>query len=103
MSSWFPLDAAFGFDVALVSDQSEEGSGLVMSGWDYLRTEIPDGTSITSMPYFPPLRFPGQYYDEETSIDRATFPHLLAWTRRIAQLPGWKHPYELMPRGSPDR
>ena len=44
-----------------------------------------------------------QYYEEETSIDRAAFPHLLAWTRRIAQLPGWKHPYELMPRGSPNR
>lgn len=41
-----------------------------------------------------------QYYEEETSIDRTAFPHLLAWTRRIAQLPGWKHPYELMPRGS---
>ncbi|HJY36412.1 MAG TPA: glutathione S-transferase C-terminal domain-containing protein, partial [Steroidobacteraceae bacterium] len=44
-----------------------------------------------------------QFYEEETSIDRAAFPHLLAWTRRIAQLPGWKHPYELMPRGSPNR
>jgi len=44
-----------------------------------------------------------QYYDEETSIDRAAFPNLLAWTQRIAQLPGWKHPYELMPRGAPDR
>ena len=31
------------------------------------------------------------------------FPNLVAWTRRIAQLPGWKHPYELMPRGSPNR
>lgn len=44
-----------------------------------------------------------QYYDEDTSIDRNAFPNLLAWTRRIAQLPGWKHPYDLMPRGSPDR
>ena len=44
-----------------------------------------------------------QYYDEESGIDRDTFPHLTAWTRRIAQLPGWKHPYELMPRGSPNR
>jgi glutathione S-transferase len=33
-----------------------------------------------------------QYYDEESGIDRDTFPHLQAWTRRIAQLPGWKHP-----------
>jgi glutathione S-transferase len=44
-----------------------------------------------------------QYYEEETGIDRNDFPHLLAWTRRIAQLPGWKHPYELMPRGAPGR
>jgi glutathione S-transferase len=40
-----------------------------------------------------------QYYDEETGIDRNDFPHLKAWTERIAALPGWKHPYELMPRG----
>jgi glutathione S-transferase len=39
------------------------------------------------------------YFDEETSIDRAEFPHLLAWTQRIRALPGWKHPYDLMPRG----
>ena len=38
------------------------------------------------------------YYDEATTIDRAQFPNLLAWTRRIAELPGWKHPYDLMPR-----
>jgi glutathione S-transferase len=40
-----------------------------------------------------------QYYDEATGIDRNEFPNLLAWTRRIAALPGWKHPYDLMPRG----
>ena len=39
------------------------------------------------------------YYDEETGIDRSEFPHLMAWTKRIAALPGWKHPYDLMPRG----
>jgi glutathione S-transferase len=40
------------------------------------------------------------YFDEETTIDRSAFPNIRAWTRRIADLPGWKHPYELMPRGS---
>jgi glutathione S-transferase len=40
-----------------------------------------------------------QYFDEETTIDRGAFPNILAWTRRIAALPGWKHPYDLMPRG----
>ena len=39
------------------------------------------------------------YYDEETGVDLATFPNLIAWRDRIAALPGWKHPYELMPRG----
>lgn len=40
-----------------------------------------------------------QYYEEETGIDRGAFPNLNAWSQRIAALPGWKHPYELMPRG----
>jgi len=41
------------------------------------------------------------YYREETGVDLAQFPRLLAWTERVAALPGWKHPYELMPRGQP--
>ena len=40
------------------------------------------------------------YYDEATTIDRDAFPNIRAWTRRIAELPGWKHPYELMPRNA---
>jgi glutathione S-transferase len=40
------------------------------------------------------------YFDEESTIDRNAFPNIRAWTRRIADLPGWKHPYELMPRGA---
>jgi glutathione S-transferase len=37
------------------------------------------------------------YYPQETGIDRTVFPHIKAWADRIAALPGWKHPYELMP------
>jgi glutathione S-transferase len=40
-----------------------------------------------------------QYYDEPTSIDRDAFPNIKAWAARIAELPGWKGPYELMGRG----
>jgi RHS repeat-associated protein len=68
LTPWMPLDATVGFDVSLVTDTSQEGSGVVMGGWDYLRTDIPNGTTTTSMPYFPPLRFPGQYFDEETGL-----------------------------------
>ena len=41
------------------------------------------------------------YYDEATTIDPQSFPNIAAWKQRIAALPGWKHPYELMPRGMP--
>ena len=39
------------------------------------------------------------YYPEETGFDRSAMPNIEAWTKRIAALPGWKHPYDLMPRG----
>lgn len=42
-----------------------------------------------------------QYFDEETGIDRADFPSLLAWRERIAALPGWRHPYALLRRALP--
>jgi len=38
------------------------------------------------------------FHDEPTGIDRKKeFPNVEAWAKRIAALPGWKHPYELMP------
>src|SRR3954453_20335305 len=41
------------------------------------------------------------YPAEETGIDiAADFPALHRWRQRIAALPGWKTPYELMPVGS---
>jgi glutathione S-transferase len=41
------------------------------------------------------------YYEEATTIDHDAFPNIGTWRQRIAALPGWKHPYELMPRGLP--
>jgi glutathione S-transferase len=38
------------------------------------------------------------YYPEETGLDRSATPNMEAWTQRVAALPGWKHPYDLMPR-----
>jgi len=41
------------------------------------------------------------FYSEPTGIDRAReFPNVESWAARIAALPGWKHPYDLMP-GAP--
>ena len=36
------------------------------------------------------------YYDEPFGFDRKDWPAIDAWLDRIANLPGWKHPYDLM-------
>jgi glutathione S-transferase len=42
------------------------------------------------------------FYTEPTGIDRKQeFPNVDAWAGRIAALPGWKHPHELMPDPKP--
>lgn len=43
------------------------------------------------------------YYPEPFGFDRADWPHISAWLDRIASLPGWKHPYDLMPGNPSDR
>ncbi len=43
------------------------------------------------------------YYPEPFGFDRAAFPHIDAWLDRIANTPGWKHPYDLMPGSPADR
>lgn len=37
------------------------------------------------------------FHPEETGVDWADYPALSAWRERIRALPGWVHPYELMP------
>ena len=40
------------------------------------------------------------YYPEPFGFSRADWPHIDRWLDRIAALPGWKHPYDMMP-GNP--
>ena len=38
------------------------------------------------------------FFDDEIGVHwRKEYPHIHAWTERIRALPGWKHPYDLMP------
>lgn len=37
------------------------------------------------------------YMPEETGIDMAEFPNIAAWKERISDMPGWRHPHDLMP------
>lgn len=43
------------------------------------------------------------YYPEPFTFDRADYPAIDAWMERISALPGWKHPYDLMPGSPADR
>jgi len=38
------------------------------------------------------------YFGDELTIDLGVYPNVQRWLGRIAALPGWKHPYDLMPR-----
>ncbi|MBB4304866.1 glutathione S-transferase [Rhodobium orientis] len=37
------------------------------------------------------------FWPDEIGIDLAAYPAVTAWLDRIRALPGWKHPYDLMP------
>jgi glutathione S-transferase len=41
------------------------------------------------------------YYPEPFGFDRADWPNINAWLTRLSAQPGWKHPYDLMPRAFP--
>ena len=43
------------------------------------------------------------YYPEPFGFDRKDWPHIGAWLDRIAALPGWKAPYDMMPGNPSDR
>lgn len=43
------------------------------------------------------------YYPESFGFDRRDWPHIDRWLDGIAALPGWRHPYDLMPGNPSDR
>ncbi|WP_050525562.1 glutathione S-transferase family protein [Pseudorhodobacter aquimaris] len=43
------------------------------------------------------------FYPEPFGFDRKDWPHIDRWLDRIAALPGWKAPYDLMPGNPSDR
>lgn len=41
------------------------------------------------------------YYPESWGVPVADHPAIAAWLQRLQALPGWQHPYDLMPRAFP--
>ncbi len=64
-----------------------------LDGRDWLVGDAPTIADIANAGYL--------YYPEPYGFDRAAFPAVDAWLDRLAALPGWQHPYDLMPRSAP--
>jgi len=53
---------------------------------------------VSARPTIADLSLAGYVYmPEETGMPHDGFPNIAAWKDRIRNLPGWRHPYELMP------
>lgn len=61
-----------------------------LEGRDWLVGDAVSAADISCCSYL--------YYPEPFGFDRTVFPNIDRWLDGIAALPGWKHPYDLMPR-----
>jgi glutathione S-transferase len=64
-----------------------------LDGRDWLATEELTIADIACCGYL--------FYPEPFAWDRKDYPNIDRWLDSIAALPGWKHPYDMMPRALP--
>jgi len=79
--------------------------GRLRAAYDVLNTHLEgrdfivgDGATIADLSCCGYL-----YYPEPFGFGRADWPNIDRWLSNIATLPGWKHPYDLMPGSPADR
>ena len=63
-----------------------------LTGREWITLERPTIADLSMAGYM--------YYDGELGFDFAALPAIAAWRERIRKLPGWRGPYELMPRAA---
>ena len=56
---------------------------------DFLVAERPTIADISLCGYL--------FWPEQLDVDWSAHPNIVAWLARIRELPGWQHPYDLMP------
>ncbi len=66
-----------------------------LDGRDWVATDNPTIADIACAGYL--------YYPEPFTFDRADYPNIDRWLDQLAALPGWQHPYDLMPGSPADR
>lgn len=62
---------------------------------EWLATDAPTIADLACCGYL--------YYPEPFGFARKDYPNIDRWLTRISALPGWKHPYDLMPGNPSDR
>ena len=67
----------------------------VLSSRDWLVGDGPTNADFSCCGYL--------FYPEPFGFDRKDWKNIDAWLGRIEALPGWKHPYDLMPGSPADR
>ena len=60
-----------------------------LQGRDFIVGSYPTIADISMCGYL--------FFLDEAQIDLASFPAIAAWLERIKLMPGWQHPYDLMP------
>jgi glutathione S-transferase len=74
--------------------------GRVMAAYKVLNAHLDGrGFAVLDRPTIADVSMCGYlYWPDEIGVDwQADFPHIHAWLARIEALPGWVHPYQLMP------
>lgn len=66
-----------------------------LAGRDWIVGDAPTIADLSCCSYL--------YYPEPFGFDRKDWPQIDRWLDGIAALPGWKHPYDMMPGNPSDR
>ena len=66
-----------------------------LKGRDWIVGDAPTNADLSCCGYL--------FYPEPFGFDRTAWPEIDRWLRNIERLPGWKHPYDLMPGNPSDR
>jgi len=81
--------------VDFLRDRSQKAFAIVeqhLGGRHFMVDERPTIADISLCGYL--------FWPEQLDVDWSSYPQIQAWLERIRNLPGWQHPYELMP-GAP--
>lgn len=92
MTNFLPPDKRNAEVIGFVSGRAKTAMGVLearLSQADWITGHRPTIADLSCCGYL--------FFMDEIGQTAADWPAIAAWTGRIAALPGWRHPYQLMP------